>query len=174
MALRSMTIYERRRAAVALVITVLALPALWLAKRDNPMSQPGVAAVDMAQGLEASGAQPANHARPATPPGYLTGSAEEYAPLIAEPSGPPIDETFTRAGFASYRNFAAQSDRLCDVNFLPPGTRITVENTDNGKRIDCVANRVRLGDGIIVVLDSSLFSALADLSDAPIPVRIRW
>jgi hypothetical protein len=138
------------------------------------MSQSGVAAVDMAQGLGASGAQPANYAGSATPPGYLTGPAEEFAPLMAEPSGPPVNETFTRAGLASYRNFAAESNRLCDVSFLPPGTRITVENTDNGKRVDCVANRVRLGDGVIVVLDSSLFSALADLSDAPIPVRIRW
>jgi hypothetical protein len=181
-----MTIYERRRIALALLVTAVALPALWWAKKDNPIASPSVAAVDVAQGLETANA--ANIAGIDTPPGFLTGPSDPLAPLIAEPTGPPIEETFSRGGGASYRDFTVDPaedeegfdpppylpERLCEVDFLPVGTRITVENTDNGKRIECLTDRRRLEDGLVIVIHRALFVGLADLSDAPIPVRIRW
>ena len=64
--------------------------------------------------------------------------------------------------------------RLCEVGFLPVGTRINVENTDNGKSIECTVARDDLQPDIAIVMDSTLFVQLADMADAPIPIRIRW
>jgi hypothetical protein len=111
----------------------------------------------------------------------MSGPRWEGEPIPADPSGPPVEDRFSRAGFASYRNFTVLDEEvdveepaLCEITFLPDGTRITVENTDNGKRVECIVNRTGLPPGVTVVLDSALFVELADLSDAPIPVRIRW
>jgi len=181
-----MNTYERRRVALAVILTAIALPALWWAKRDNPISSPSVAAIDGGQAVDAAAA--ANIASENDPPGYLSGPSVEIPPLVAEPTGPPAEESFTRAGLGTYRNFSINPDpaangdqpdpylpsRLCEVNFLPIGTRITVENTDNGKQIKCIVNRGRLDTDITIVMDSTLFVQLADMADAPIPVRIRW
>ena len=60
------------------------------------------------------------------------------------------------------------------MGFLPVGTRINVENTDNGKSIECTVARDDLQPDIAIVMDSTLFVQLADMADAPIPIRIRW
>ena len=127
-----MNTYERRRVALAVIVTAIALPTLWWAKRDNPISSPSVAAIDGGQSVDKAAA--ANIASEDDPPGYLSGPSVEIPPLVAEPTGPPLEESFTRAGRATYRNFTTDPDRLCEVAFLPAGTRVTVENTDNGKK----------------------------------------
>lgn len=184
---RALSIYDRRRLAVAALVTLVALPALWWAKRDTPIATPSVAAVDVAGGLDVGATKAADIAGIGVPPGYLTGAYIQIDPLLSEPSGPPIEDSFTRGGLASYRTFPPRIDadgkplkrdpeteRLCQVSFLPDGLRITVENTDNGQRIECRVDRTRLDEGLVLVLDISLFDELSDLAEAPIPVRIRW
>jgi hypothetical protein len=170
-----LSIYERRRVAVATCITLVALPALWWAKRDQPIAAPSVAAADTGSGLAAGILTPQAVVAPAdSPPGFLSGPGQDVAPVAAEPVGPAAEETFTRSGLGTFKTFPDLSERLCEVSFLPDGARITVENTDNGQRVECFVNRTRLPSDQLIILDASLFVELSDLAEAPIPVRIRW
>jgi len=165
---------ERRRIAVAAAVTVLALPALWWAKRDDPIAQPSPAAIGAGSGL-ANATGSANGVGAATPtPGYLDGTPITASETTAAVAGPAAEEAFKRGGLATFRAFAGDSQRLCALEFLPGGARVTIENTDNGKKVTCLIQRERMDDGVVVVLDSSLFAELSDLAEAPIPVRIRW
>ncbi len=173
----SLSIYDRRRLLIAGLLTMVALPALWWAKRDNPIAAPSVAAADIGGALaNATGASKsaALVAGPGTPPGYLSGPGEASPPVAGEATGPPLEESFTRGGLGSFKTFPPLSEQLCEVSFLPDRTRITVENTDNGEKVECLVIRTRMSDGILIVLDSSLFVELSDLAEAPVPVRIRW
>ena len=169
-----MNIFERRRLFLAAAVTIVALPTLWWAKRDDPISKPTVAAVDAGGGLAVATGSDLGSGGAAPTPGYLDGPKDASVVTPAQVVGPPAEDRFTRGGFGTYRRFDAHSDQLCAVAFLPPGSRITVEDTDNGKKVTCVVSRETVALPLVVVLDSTLFGQLADLSEAPIPVRIRW
>jgi len=172
-----LSIYDRRRLLIAALLTMVALPTLWWAKRDNPIATPGVAVADVSGALaNATGASKTavKVSGPGTPPGYLSGPGDPSPPAPGEATGPPLEESFTRGGLGSFKAFPPLSEQLCELAFLPDRTRITVENTDNGKRVECLVSRTRLAEGIVIVLDASLFVELSDLAEAPVPVRIRW
>lgn len=169
-----MSTFERRRVVIAAALTVLALPALWWAKRDDPIASPSAAAIDAGGGLGVATGSALDSGAAVPTPGYLDGSPITISETTAPVVGPDAQESFKRAGLATFKQFATDSERLCQIEFLPAGARITIENTDNGKKVTCLTSRARMDDGIVVVIDSSLFAQLSDLAEAPIPVRIRW
>jgi hypothetical protein len=169
-----MNMFERRRLLLAAAVTLVALPTLWWAKRDDPIAKPSVAAVDAGGGLAVATGSDLGAGAATPTPGYLDGPKDASVITPAQVVGPPAEDRFTRGGFASFRTFDPAADQLCSVSFLPTGSRITVEDTDNGKKTTCVVFHERVLKGIVVVLDFRLFVQLADLSEAPIPVRIRW
>ena len=63
---------------------------------------------------------------------------------------------------------------VCIVNFLPEGTKVTVENTDNGRSVSCRVRWQTIPPGMLVVLNAPLFQKISELGQAPIPVRISW
>jgi hypothetical protein len=57
----------------------------------------------------------------------------------------------------------------------PVGVQLTVTNINNGRSIKCTsAFGVSVPAGVTVQLNSTQFTLLADLIDAPIPVKITW
>jgi hypothetical protein len=55
------------------------------------------------------------------------------------------------------------------------GTKVTVTNLNNGHTVTCtIVQRTGTDKAQAVVLNTPLFGQLADLIEAPIPVRITW
>ena len=173
------TIYERRRIIVTLIGTLVVLPILWWT-RSGTTSTPSSAATNAGSTMHD------------VAPGFLDGPRPTFTPSSVAVAGPPIEEALARTGLATYRNFSAKPIRIprsttstlvpttvlpkdvCIVTFLPEGTLATVENTDNGRSVQCETRTQNVPPGILVVLNSALFQRISDFIQAPIPVRITW
>ena len=62
---------------------------------------------------------------------------------------------------------------VCRVPGLGNGQQITVVNLDNNRSITCRTALTPAGEALELVMHPNLFSQIADLTDAPIPVEIR-
>jgi hypothetical protein len=170
---------ERRRLLLATLLTLVALPALWLMSRDDKSGAPNVATagvvVENGATIDATDAtDPANPEDAAAlgehDPVFLDGPAAQpggRAP-IAVPA-PPQEEI--RYASATYRSTVGR--RACLVPFVPTGTRLTIVNLDNNRSTTCVAIYSAATEVEDVVLHTNTFLELADLTDAPIPVEFR-
>jgi hypothetical protein len=128
----------------------------------------------------------------APPPGPSAGpSTTEDVPdfLVGSPTTPPArtsitiavpagDSNSAKTGTASYRRWPAGASTVpnpCATWYLPVGTKVTVTNLDNGHTVTCtIVQRTGTDKTQAIVLDTPLFARLADLIEAPIPVRITW
>ena len=134
--LSNTSVYERRRIVVALLIPLVLVPVAWWTQRGPATKHPTVEANDgpVSQNLS---------------PGFLTGSKETIPNAQPELNEPAPVDALIRTGMATYKNFGVKPVKIpgsttstlvpttvlpkdvCILNFLPEGTRITVENTDN-------------------------------------------
>ncbi|MGD9702982.1 MAG: hypothetical protein AB7Q42_09955 [Acidimicrobiia bacterium] len=165
---------DRRRLALATVLTIVAMPFLWSSKDT---SSPGTQLA-----VTAASAQPEINtpfeAAAVPDPAFLTGPALSLPDVITiDVASAPIGNLLS--GKASYRNWpeglANGEGRPCGTSLVPFGSRIVVTNTDNGKKIACVnvTTRPNTGD-IAIVIDTATFVELADLTDAPLSVDLSW
>lgn len=104
-------------------------------------------------------------------PVYLGGPSSNIGAglsQIAVPAAPSVERINTTATFRS--NLSGAS---CGIPGLINARTVTIVNLDNGRSVTCktVLRRGELGDEIH--LATELFSQLADITDAPIPVEIR-
>ncbi|MFN6119732.1 MAG: hypothetical protein ACK5CE_08890, partial [Actinomycetes bacterium] len=108
-------------------------------------------------------------------PVFLDNTVVVVAPAVIDvalPDAPGDDE---KEGTASFKRFDQTTDRMCAAPGLPSNTLITVTNIDNGLSITCrTTNGVSVPYGVAVTIDTDLFVKIADLVDAPVPVRISW
>ena len=169
---------ERRRLLLATVMTLIALPALWLVSRDDSSGAPNIAtagvviengtradAADLSTGDDDDVAGLGAH-----DPVFLEGPAAQPGAVgdIAVPA-PPSEEV--RLASATYRSTVGR--RSCLVPFVPSGSQLTIVNLDNNRRTTCVAIYSPASEVEDVVLHTDTFLELADLTDAPIPVEFR-
>ncbi len=188
---------DRRRFLLATAMTLLALPALWWANKQSDAGAPNVATVgiEVASGDSANagaviapidaGAIPTttlpvvatSPTLPSTPavtapaPVFLEGPSAKgatEAPAVGVPAAPTVATITTKA---NYRSTISPVDS-CFVAGVETGTRITVTNLDNGHAVSCIANRVYTDGSEGIVLHTTAFAQIADLTDAPIPVDI--
>lgn len=176
--LSNATVYDRRRLMVAFVVTLVLLPVLWwIRPSDNtPEAETPATVGPVSESLT---------------PGFLSGSRETVPNSTFPPNVPAPEDALLRSGMATYKNFGARQVRprqsgttivpttvlpgdVCIINFLPEGTKVTVENTDNGRSVRCNVRWQTIPPGIIVVLNASLFQKISELTQAPIPVRLSW
>jgi hypothetical protein len=194
---------DRVRLVVASCLTAAALPVLLREGKEQHVNQPTVAAVApggqaLASPLDSTASAPATIApgkAPAAPSSapttvaptsstddaasFLVGSPTTPAPgtsiTIAVPAP---DSPTTRTGTASYRRWPAGSAKApnpCATWFLNVGTTVTVTNLDNGHAVTCtIVERTGTDKAQAIVLDTPLFTQLADVVQAPIPVRMTW
>jgi hypothetical protein len=176
--LSNASIYERRRVAVALVVTLVLVPVAWWSQRSPATERPEGTATE----------EPVSEN---LPPGFLSGSKETTPNTTALTSVQPVDNLI-RTGMATYKNFGVKGVKppgpttstivpptvlpkdVCILNFLPEGTKVFVENTDNGRSVACHVRWQTIPAGMIVVLNAPLFQKISELTQAPIPVRISW
>lgn len=160
---------DRRRLVVATIITIVALPTLWLSGRDRA-SDSGLSpvAIAVSGGALADVNTPVFMAGPTTPPAR---SVEVAIPV-------PVAEQ--ASGRASYRRWdstvvADVRGYPCQTVLAPLGTRLTITNVNNGRSVRCVNVMLEppIGEAIVTLHTDALL-AIGKLADAPLPVRVTW
>ena len=165
---------DRRRLAFASALTVFALPAVWLANRDNAPTRPNVAAVGLAdqsprRHRRAVDGGPTTTVDPMGVPDPLFLDDEPAAPVPEHFSvAVGTDDVVVATPTATYSRSVADND-TCAFNGVAAGTTVTVVNPDNGRSLECVTVP---SDGDELVLHPDRFILIADLTTAPIPVEI--
>lgn len=158
-----LSVYERRRIGALSVLTLFALTVFSFASggasstaSTTSTTVPPVVEEEIPESVILGGPPPiapsgsAAVAFPATSPNSLTGKA-----------------TFTALGYSS--------NPVCFSAMTPVGAQLTVTNINNGRSIKCTsAFGSSVPVGVTVQLNSKQFTQLADLVDAPIPVKITW
>jgi hypothetical protein len=169
----ALTDTDRRRFVAATVLTLLAMPALWYANTTDNSSAPSLAVAGIDPGVDsaerASDSPAVDEAVVA--PVYLEGpssAAGAGQSEIAIPARPLVDGITAKATFRS-----DLSDGTCIVAGLTSGTRITVVNLDNNRSVTCTTVLAPGNQSDVVVMRTSAFATIADLTDAPISVEIR-
>jgi hypothetical protein len=171
---------ERRRILLATTMTFLALPALWWANQSEGASAPNVATVGVEVGAEG---EPASSAAGESAPSALADQLGKTDPVfldgpsgdgggaaeIAVPAAPRRELITTSATFSS----KLPSPTRCLAPNIAHGSQITVVNLDNNRSTTCVTVLAPSGSDANLVLHTSAFAELSDLTDAPIPVEIR-
>jgi hypothetical protein len=161
---------------LASVITLVALPAIWLANRDDEGSstRPNVAAVGIDPGHADGGADAAAAFDPmgTTGAAYLSPVATDTPPATADiVIGTTADDVIAVAS-ASYRRTAVVFD-TCQFNGVSDGEQVTVVNVANGRSTECtIVHRDGLAEGELL-LSQGRFQRIAELTSAPIHVQIR-
>lgn len=171
---------------MACAITAVALPALWFANQPES-GAPNVATAGIAVGDGSSdapsgvvdpaaeadeGRTSATDAETGAAPVFLDGPTAQVGAGVAEiavPIAPGAERITIDATFRS--NVVAAG--ICLVPGLGNGQPITVVNLDNNRSITCTTTLAPAGASHELVMHPDLFSRIADLTDAPIPVEIR-
>lgn len=161
------------------MITLLALPTIWLVNRngDGPgAARPNVAAAGLETGeadnptasadddeaFDPMGASGAVYLQPNSAPTTVT--VPEVA-LGSEPDRVVATATGTYSGGVSW-------DR-CEFNGVPSGQEITVVNVANGRSTECTTTYLSGGEPGVLVMYTAKFQSIGDLVTAPIHVEIR-
>jgi hypothetical protein len=173
----ALTDTDRRRFAAAAALTLLALPALWLANTRQNSSAPNVAVAGIDPGVEV-GIDATEQETTAVDgigevaPVFLEGPASAPGAGLSEiaiPAKPLVDGITAKATFRS----TVPGTDTCIVSGLTTGTRITVVNLDNNRSVSCTTILAPGDSTDDIVLHTSAFAEIADLTDAPISVEIR-
>jgi len=171
---------DRRRTTVLLILTIIAVPLIFLLTRDDdPADSAGVdpttgevipADADTMDASDNGPSRPPLVASDAEPT-FLDGPAADPNPGVAEIAVPARPETPALRLDASYRSTVA-GQRSCLVRDLASGLTVTVKNLDNGRTITCVTSIAPFSQTADIVLHTDTFSLLADLTEAPITVEL--
>ena len=158
-----LSVYERRRIGALSVLTLFALTIFSFAAggastttSTTTTTVPPVVEEEVPESVILGG----------PPPIAPSGSA-----AVAYPATSPNSIT----GRATFTAFGSSSNPVCFSAMTPVGVQLTVTNINNGRSIKCTsAFAVSVPAGVTVQLNSTQFTQLADLIDAPIPVKINW
>jgi hypothetical protein len=174
---------DRRRFTAATVLTLLALPALWLANTSDNSAAPNLAVAGLDPGVDvAAGASDAkasdldvdvndDDGLGQAAPAYFEGPASAAGAgqsAIAIPARPLVDGFVAKATFRS--NVA---DGMCIAGGVPSGSLVTIVNLANNRSVTCTTILAPGDDPDAVVMHPSAFAGIADLTSAPISVEIR-
>lgn len=163
---------DRRRLNVAVALTALALPVLFIASgRSSGENQPVAVPTSTTTALIPSLAGD----RTIDAPANLEG------PVVADPVGEgqlayPADNAGRMVrGRATFRRFPDAATSACSTTLVPLGAEITVRNLDNGRKTVCSnINIGPLSPTFDIVLHTGVFEKIAQLVDAPLPVELTW
>lgn len=173
-----MHVHERRRIAVAAMFTLVALPAIWLLDRDDPSPSPNLAAAGVpTPQVEPAAEVAADVATTAAEvPVFLDNTLAVVAPAVIDVALPNAPKATESEGTASYQRYLETTIvRPCTAVTAPSGATITVVNIDNGLSTTCTNTLgFPVSPEITISLDTDVYITIADLVDAPIPVRISW
>jgi hypothetical protein len=166
----ALSLNDRRRILVASALTIAALPALWFANRpDTGAPSVAIAGIDVAP--PPSNATSADTDSDEVDPVFFDGPIAQVGAGVAEIAVPiaPTAERFTTD--ATFRSDVPIG--MCRISTVSNAQPITVVNLDNNRSLTCTTVLAPSAAGERLVMHPELFSQIADLTDALIPVEIR-
>ena len=155
---------DRRRTFLLALLTIIAIPTIYLATRSDDLSINNAAPI-------ASGPNRAPIDFVQDKPVFLDGPIlvrDEDPATIAVPQRPAQESVRLTASFLS----SVIGARSCLVVGLQSGVTVRIENVDNGRSITCVTRLAPIDQQNGVVLPTDSFSELADLTEAPITIEL--
>ena len=160
----ALSVYERRRATVLAVVTVVVLGIAWGNRSDGEATTTESVVTTTTALVDESIPDPVILGGPA--PLAPSGSA-----AIAYPAVNPNEKT----GVATFSNLGYTQTAVCYSTVVPAGATVTVTNVNNGRTVKCTSvYSLLVPSGMDIMLHSSVFTKIANLIDAPIPVKISW
>lgn len=169
--------HQRRRLVVATVFTVVAMPALWVLDRGEPgaSSSPSVAAAGFPDPLPMADVPTVDTIAPEVPV-FVDNTVQVVAPAVIDIARPASPTASAATGKASYKRYVDVAlSNPCTTRLAPSGATVIVTNLDNGLATSCTNTLgVPVPSGAEIVIDTDLFLTIADLVDAPVPVRLSW
>ena len=160
----ALSVYERRRATVLAVVTVVVLGIAWGNRSDGEATTTESVVTTTTALVDESIPDPVILGGPA--PLAPSGSA-----AIAYPAVNPNERT----GAATFSNLGYTQTAVCYSTVVPAGATVTVTNVNNGRTVKCTSvYSLLVPSGMDIMLHSSVFTKIANLIDAPIPVKISW
>ena len=163
--------FERRRIAVAAILTVLVLPLFLINNGDENTKDVDVAVTTTTQVDSGLGESSEDGS---LEPIILGGPSPIVQDGSAQIAYPASSLTGTQA-IASFSNFDNAPDIVCYFPEAPLGIVVSVQNLNNGRTTTCTnVFRTSLPSGATMLLHTKVFESLANLVDAPIPVTVSW
>ncbi len=162
---------DRRRLVLAALVTVLAVPVLWWTYQDRQSedsSTTGDPNVAVTRQVDEPNLPPPPTAIEQEPI-FLDGP-ESAVGGISQIAVPDPDLELSIVTEATYGSLVTGS---CLVKDVFDGNRITVINLDNNRTTTCRVSSAPADQEADLVMHTTQFRELADLTDAPIPVQIR-
>jgi hypothetical protein len=102
-------------------------------------------------------------------------------PVSADPNGqgriayPADNDGQMIRGMATFKRFPDAAKTGCASNLIPLGATITVRNLNNGHKTTCLNINIGPTSGTFdITLNTEVFSDIAELIDAPLPVELTW
>ena len=109
------------------------------------------------------------------PSPVILGGPAPLAPTGSAAIAYPAAQTDVITGTAAYSNLGYTETAVCYSIEAPIGVDLTITNVNNGRSVKCTSvYSLLVPAGITVILHTTVFTRLADLIDAPIPVKISW
>ena len=162
---------DKNRIRAAGFITAIVLPILFLAGgRPAGSTEPTVAnstttTYDSGLSTDATEDAPAN----------LKGPVSNIPNGQGQVAYPATNDGKILRGTASFKQFPIGDGQACTSNAIPLGSVVTVMNLNTGRKIQCTnINSVYVPPGFDIVLNLKVFTAIAELVDAPLPVELTW
>jgi len=162
---------QRRRVAVAIAVTVVGVPAVWLIGDDSTENATTTSVATAAAAAVTTSIHDADD-----PLGDPT-SALVDREIDVSPAGgrfiaiPRIEDSAT--GRASFSYDIAEPD-LCHAAGAEAGRFVTITNLDNSRSTTCIAAVTPEPGWPAVMMHPSTFAVISDPTEAPIPVEYRW
>jgi len=161
----------------ASVLTIAALPAVWLVNRDDERSvRPNVAAVGAAVGDVTDSTTPATIDPMGDVEPEFMGRPHVAAAVPVAPVVPVIgtgDGAVLATGTAIFRR-AIRDPKTCAFSGVPGGSHVVVVNVANDRSTDCwTALRPPEQPQDEMVMSAATFATIADPTAAPIHVEVR-
>ncbi|HNJ98406.1 MAG TPA: hypothetical protein PLV13_09790 [Ilumatobacteraceae bacterium] len=165
---------ERRRVILASVVTAVAIPTLWIVNGNDSDAKTAEG------GTTIPTAPPTDPYQPATP--VFVGNDGQTVDQggvvsVAVAAGPTANSI---KGKASYYRYPATLDRPCTAPAAPDGATLTIINVDNGQSTTCtnivtdVMTSRALQLRVDIIMHTTVFSEIGDVTDSPIDVRVTW
>ncbi|MDG1188714.1 MAG: hypothetical protein P8N13_09675 [Ilumatobacter sp.] len=163
---------DRRRFFLVVVASLLVVPTLWWFDHngqptDSGAVPGGASTLDSATGQSNLSSEPTVITRT---PIFLDGPMSVVGGIseIAIPNADRLETIITSATFGRL-----SGGNVCLAQNITTGQEITVTNLDNNRSITCRSQLAPATQVHGLMLQTTQFETLADLTDAPIPVQIR-
>jgi hypothetical protein len=162
---------DKNRMTVALVVSAIFLAVTFMASGNSgnetitTVAEATSTTYDLGLNIDSNVDAPAN----------LDG------PVSADPNGqgqiayPANNSGRMVRGNATYKRLPDSVNTGCSTTLVPLGATITVLNLNNGRKTTCVnINIGPMSGSFDITLNTTVFEAIAELVDAPLPVELTW